>query len=80
MHQGFPGGSAGKESACNAGDLGLISGLGRSPGERNGNPLQYFLPGDFHGQGSLVGYGWSHKESNTTELLTFSHHPPGVLL
>ena len=41
MHQGFPGGSAGKESACNAGDLGLISGLGRSPGERKGYPLQY---------------------------------------
>ena len=40
-HYGFPGGSDGKESACNAGDPGLISGLGRSPGERNGNPLQY---------------------------------------
>ena len=39
---GFPGGSAGKESACNAGDLGLILGLGRSPGEGNGYPLQYF--------------------------------------
>ena len=38
---GFPGGSAGKESACNAGDLGLISGLGRFPGEGNGYPLQY---------------------------------------
>ena len=38
---GFPGGSEGKESACNAGDLGLIPGLGRSPGEGNGNPLQY---------------------------------------
>ena len=38
---GFPGGSDGKESACNAGDLGSISGLGRSPGEGNGNPLQY---------------------------------------
>ena len=38
---GFPGGSNGKESACNAGDLGLIPGLGRSPGERHGNPLQY---------------------------------------
>ena len=37
---GFPGGSAGKESAYNAGDLGLIPGLGRSPGERNGNSLQ----------------------------------------
>ena len=38
---GFPGGSVGKESACNVGDLGLIPGLGRSPGEGNGNPLQY---------------------------------------
>ena len=38
---GFPGGSAGKESACNAGDLGLISELGRSPGEGKGYPLQY---------------------------------------
>ena len=38
----FPGGSDGKESACNAGDRGSIPGLGRSPGEENGNPLQYF--------------------------------------
>ena len=37
----FPGGSDGKGSACNAGDLGLILGSGRSPGGRNGNPLQY---------------------------------------
>jgi len=39
--RGFPGGSAGKESACNAGDLGLVPGLGRSPGEGIGYPLQY---------------------------------------
>ena len=38
---GFPGGSAGKESACNAGDPGLIPGLGRFPAEGIGNPLQY---------------------------------------
>ena len=38
---GFSGGSEGKVSACKAGDLGLIPGLGRSPGEGNGNPLQY---------------------------------------
>ena len=37
----FPGGSDGKESACNVGDLGLIPGLGRSPGEGKGYPLQY---------------------------------------
>ena len=39
--RGFPGGSDGKESACNAGDLGSIPVSGRSPGEGNGNPLQY---------------------------------------
>ena len=38
---GFPGGSDGKASVCNAGDLGLIPESGRSPGEGNGNPLQY---------------------------------------
>ena len=38
---GFPHSSVGKESACNTGDLGSIPGLGRSPGEGNGNPLQY---------------------------------------
>ena len=39
--EGFPCGSASKESACNAGELGSIPGLGRSPGEGNGYPLQY---------------------------------------
>ena len=38
---GFPGGSDGKASACSEGDLGLIPGLGRSPGEGNGDPLQH---------------------------------------
>ena len=38
---GYPGGSDGKVSACNVGDQGSIPGLGRSPGEENGNPLQY---------------------------------------
>ena len=41
MFLGFPGGSAGNESDCNAGDLHLIPGLGRSPGEGDGYPLQY---------------------------------------
>ena len=41
IHLGFPGGSDGKESACSAGDLGSIPGLGRSPGGGHGNPLQY---------------------------------------
>ena len=41
LHKGFPGGSDGKESACNAGDPGLIPGSGRFLGEGNDNPLQY---------------------------------------
>ena len=44
--KGFPGGLHSKESACNAGDPGLIPGLGRSPGEGNGNPLQYSCLGN----------------------------------
>ena len=43
---GFPGGSAGKESACDAGDPGSIPGSGKSPGEGNDNPLQYFNLGN----------------------------------
>ena len=38
---GFPGGSDGKESACNVGDPGSVPGSGRSPGAKNGNPLNY---------------------------------------
>ena len=41
MTEGIPGGSDGKKSACTVGDPGLIPGLGRSPGEGNGNPLQH---------------------------------------
>ena len=44
--QGFPGGSGDKEFACNARNPGLIPGLGRSPGEGNGNLLQYSCPGN----------------------------------
>ena len=55
---GFPCGSADKESACNAGDLGLIPGLGRSAGKRKGYPLQY---------SGLENSPWGRKESDTTE-------------
>ena len=65
---GFPGGSEGKASACNVGDLDLIPGSGRSPGEGNDNPLQYSLAGKSHGQRSLAGYSpWGHKELDMTE-------------
>ena len=62
------GGSVSKESACNVGDPGSTPGSGRSPGEGNGNPLQYSCLENHHGWRSLVGYSpWSHKESDTTE-------------
>ena len=48
----IPGGSDGKESACNAGDLGLILGLGRSPGEGHGHPLQYSCLGNSTDRGT----------------------------
>ena len=53
---GFPGGSDGKESACNAGDLGSILGLERFPEEGQGNPLQYACLENLYGQRSLAGY------------------------
>ena len=49
MGLGFPCGSAGKESACNVEELGSIPGLGRSPEEWNGNPLQYSYQENLHG-------------------------------
>jgi len=62
------------ETACNAGDQGLIPGSGRSPGE--GNEIQstlVILPGEFHGQRHLAGYSpWGHKESDSTEQRTLS--------
>jgi len=67
---GFPCGSAAKESACNAGDLGFIPGFGRSPGEGKGYPLQYSGLENSHGLYSP----WGHKESETTEQLSLSLH------
>ena len=58
---------SGKESTCQAGEVGSIPELGRYPGEENGNPL---LPGKSHGQRSLAGYSpWGRKESDMTERL-----------
>ena len=70
---GFPGGSAGKESACNVGDPSSIPGSGRSPGGGNGNPLQHSRLENPHGQRGLVGYSsWGSKELDITEQLTLS--------
>ena len=65
---GFSGGSDGKESIHNGGDLALILGLGRSPGGGHGNSLQYSCLGNPHGQRSLAGYSpWDCKELDMTE-------------
>ena len=70
---GFSGGSNSKESACNARDLGSITGLGRFPAGGHGNPFQYSCLENSHGQRSLVGYSpWGHKESDTTEVTCHS--------
>ena len=62
----FPCGSAGKESSCNMGDLGLIPGLGRIPWRRERLPTSVFWPGEFHGLHSPQGC----KKSDTTEWLS----------
>ena len=64
-----------KESTFNAGDLGSIPGLGRSPGGGHGNPVQYSCLENPHGQRSLAGYyPWDHKESDMTERLSTVQH------
>ena len=71
---GIPDGSDSKESICNVGVLGLIPGLGRSPGEGNSNPLQYSClenPMDRGAWKATVHGG--HKELDTTERLTYNH-------
>jgi len=67
----FPGGSVNKESTCNAGDQGSNPGAARSPGEGNGNLLQYSCLENYMDKKSLTGYSpWCHKESDTTGQLT----------
>ena len=61
---GFPGGSDGKESACHAGSLDSIPGLGRSPGEGNGNPLQYSCLENPMDKGAL----WATVTQSRTQL------------
>ena len=82
--RGFPGGSMGKESACNAGDArdsGLIPGWGRSPGGGHGNPLQYSCLENPMDRGAwqsrlltVQAYSpWGRKESDTTEVTEHAH-------
>ena len=68
--KGFPVGSDGKESACSAGDLCWIPGLGRSPGKGNGNPLQYSCLENSLNRGAWWVIVYRVTRSNTTEWLT----------
>ena len=68
---GSPGGSDGKEFACNERDLGSIPGLGRYPARGHGNPLRYSCLENPHGQRSLAGYSpWGRKELDMSERLS----------
>ena len=69
ISRGFPGGLEVKVSACNAGDLGLIPGSGRSPGEGNGNPLQCSCPENPMAVPEVA-------ESDTTEQLSTAQQKP----
>ena len=73
---GFPGGSAGKESAGNVGDLGSIPGLGRFPGVRNSNPLQYSCLENSMKRGA---YGLLSMESQTVGHDWVTEHTHGLL-
>ena len=75
ISKGFPCGADGKESTCNVGDLGMIPRLGRSPGGRHGNPLQYNCLENPYRPKNLVGHSpWRCKELGRTEQLSTSHH------
>ena len=70
-----------KNPPANEGDVGSIPELGRSPGEGNGNPLQYFYLGNPMDQKSLIGYSaWDRRESAMTEWLTVHAHACGWLI
>ena len=67
---GFPGCSDGKDFACNAGDLSLTPGLGRSPGEENGDPLQYSCLENSMNRGVWQATVYEVQELDTTERAT----------
>ena len=75
----YSGGSDGKETVCNVGDLGLIPGSGRSPG--GGDPLQYSCLENPHGQRSLAGYSpWGHKVSDMTGRVKHQYPAQQILI
>ena len=69
-----------KEYACNAGDVGLIPGLGRSPGSGNGNPLQLFFTGESQGQKGYNPRGSQRVRHNWATKHTRTHYVPETSL
>ena len=82
--KGFPGGSVGKETACNAGSAGRAGSdpwVDEIPWRRNWQPTPVFLHEEYHGQRRLVGYSpWSLKESETTKATEHTAILKGVSL
>ena len=82
-HVGFPGGSHGEESACSAGDLGLIPGLGRSPREGNGYPIQYSCLEKSMDRGAWwatvhgIAKSWTWLSDKNTHTNTHTHQTQG---
>ena len=72
---GFPDGSDGRESACNAGDLDLIPVLGRSPGISERLHIPVFLPGEFHGRGDWQGIvrGATRSQTRLSDFRSLTH-------
>ena len=76
LYIGFPGGSDGKESACNVGDLGSIPGSGRFPGEGNGNPLQHSCLENSMGRGAfqVTVHGIAKSQTPVSDFTFISFH------
>ena len=71
---GFPGGASGKEPSCQCGRCGFDPCIGKIPWRKAWQPTSVFLPGESHGQRSLVGYSpYGRKESDTTEVTQHAH-------
>ena len=71
---GFSGDSVVKNPPANAGDVGSIPQLGRSPGKGNGNPLQYSCLGNAMGKGAWQAIPWGRKKLDMTEKVTLKKH------
>ena len=77
---GFPCGSVVRNPTAIAGDAGSVPGWGRSPGEGDGSPLQYSLPGEYYGQRNLAGHSPCLALGGDTQVLYFPYNDHNLLL